>query len=101
MIPTLICPEDKKPCTCATNPRYKGTGCPRERKLILHCCSTCGAEEGSPCRTPKSRRKENVHDARPFSITTINPTAQASPSMAPSDSSSEDADGLAAVGPYT
>lgn len=32
MMKPLICPEDKKPCTCATNPRYKGGGCPREKK---------------------------------------------------------------------
>lgn len=28
----LICPEDKKPCTCATSPKYDGSGCPREKK---------------------------------------------------------------------
>jgi hypothetical protein len=37
---------------------------------IFHECPTCGAPAREPCRTPKGRKKLNVHDTRPFSITT-------------------------------
>jgi hypothetical protein len=37
-------------------------------KLTLHPCPTCGAKTDQPCRTPKGRKKKNVHDTRPFSI---------------------------------
>lgn len=37
--------------------------------LVLHKCPTCGADTDQPCRTPKGRRKPNVHDTRPFSLT--------------------------------
>lgn len=36
--------------------------------LTLYECPTCGAKEGKPCRTPKGRKKPNVHDTRPFGI---------------------------------
>ena len=36
--------------------------------LILHQCPTCGAKQDEPCRTPKGRKKENIHDTRPFSL---------------------------------
>lgn len=41
----------------------------RETLLILHRCPTCGATEQAPCRTRAGRRKANVHDTRPFSLT--------------------------------
>lgn len=31
-------------------------------------CPTCGAKENDPCRTPKGRKKDSVHDTRPFYI---------------------------------
>ena len=34
-LPILICPEDKRPCTCATNPRQEDASCPRERKVWI------------------------------------------------------------------
>jgi hypothetical protein len=34
--------------------------------LKLLSCPTCGAKTNEPCRTPKGRKKENVHDTRPF-----------------------------------
>ncbi len=37
-------------------------------KLILHECPDCKAKEGEPCRTPKGRKKKDIHDTRPFSI---------------------------------
>ena len=36
--------------------------------IIFHICPTCGAQPGEPCRTPKGRKKETVHDTRPFSL---------------------------------
>jgi hypothetical protein len=42
-------------------------------KLVMHKCPTCGAAEGGSCRTPKGRKKANMHDTRPFSIV-LNPT---------------------------
>ncbi len=36
--------------------------------IIPHICPTCGAKEGEPCRTPKGRKKEDIHDTRPFSV---------------------------------
>lgn len=41
-------------------------------KLILHKCPTCGVKENEPCRTPKGRKKSNVHDTRPFGIVSNN-----------------------------
>lgn len=37
-------------------------------KLTLGKCPTCGADIDQPCRTPKGRKKKNVHDTRPFSL---------------------------------
>jgi len=41
-------------------------------KLVLHECPVCGAGVDQPCRTPKGRKKgrkkESVHDTRPFSL---------------------------------
>ena len=31
-------------------------------------CPTCNAKAGEPCRTPKGRLKETVHDTRPFCL---------------------------------
>lgn len=38
------------------------------KKLVLHECPACKAEEGKPCRTPKGRKKAVPHDTRPFSL---------------------------------
>ena len=40
----------------------------KNRKVVLHECPTCGAKEDESCRTPKGRKKNNVHDTRPFSL---------------------------------
>ena len=39
--------------------------------MTPHKCPTCGVEEGAPCRTPKGRKKDNIHDTRPFSLSTV------------------------------
>ncbi len=39
-------------------------------KLVLYVCPTCGAAIDAPCRTPKGKKKETVHDTRPFGLTT-------------------------------
>lgn len=36
--------------------------------VVLYRCPTCGAKQDEPCRTPKGRKKNNVHDTRPFGI---------------------------------
>ena len=41
--------------------------------VTYHRCPTCGAKDTEkydvePCRTPKGRKKETVHDNRPFSL---------------------------------
>lgn len=36
---------------------------------VTYCeCPTCKAKEDEPCRTPKGRKKNVVHDTRPFSL---------------------------------
>lgn len=37
-------------------------------EVIYHPCPSCGAAENEPCRTPKGRDKDTIHDTRPFSI---------------------------------
>jgi hypothetical protein len=41
--------------------------------ITFHKCPTCGSEENEPCRTPKGRKKETVHDTRPFSVSFDDP----------------------------
>lgn len=36
--------------------------------LILHKCPECQAAEGEDCRSPKGRKRKNMHDTRPFSL---------------------------------
>jgi hypothetical protein len=37
-------------------------------KLILLPCPTCGAGKDEPCKTPKGKKKDNIHDTRPFAL---------------------------------
>lgn len=43
---------------------------PNPNAITLHACPSCGAPEGQPCRTPRGRIRRDVHDTRPFSLTT-------------------------------
>ena len=45
-------------------------------KLVLYKCPVCGADNNQPCRTPKGRKKKNIHDTRPFGIDIGTPTPQ-------------------------
>lgn len=36
--------------------------------LHLLECPTCGAAAGQPCRSPSGRKRENIHDTRPFTL---------------------------------
>lgn len=41
---------------------------PDPRYAAFHECPTCKSPAGIPCRTPSGKRKEAVHDTRPFSL---------------------------------
>lgn len=36
--------------------------------VFLHVCPTCKAAPNKPCKTPKGRKKKNVHETRPISL---------------------------------
>lgn len=46
--------------------------------LILYDCPTCGVKGNDPCRTPAGRRREAIHDTRPFGITFDKPLVSGS-----------------------
>lgn len=81
--------EDGHPAKQAKDGRFSFNSCTRNKCIyltwqdacmnvisILHECPTCGASVDEPCRTPKGRKKDNVHDTRPFSLDNV-PTRKA------------------------
>lgn len=39
-----------------------------DKVVHLHRCPTCKALPNEPCKTPKGRKKQNVHETRPISL---------------------------------
>lgn len=46
-------------------------------KHIIFECPTCGAKENQPCRTPKGRKKINLHNNRPFGVMLVDRRVEA------------------------